>query len=774
MVSGHWQFVPQTVDPIVAVQRAAVRALCVVGSLLSFSLGSAQYRYSQLAEFGLDGTNPVGITVDAKGNVFGTCGQGGVHQQFGTVWEISAAGKYKTLYSFGASSSDGISPSGQIALDAKGDLFGTCSAGGASGAGTIWEVAANGKYKTIYSFGATGTDGQGPLGGVTLDSKGDLFGTCNVGGGTGAGTVWEVTASGVYKSLYSFGESSSDGASPRAGVTLDAEGDLFGTCNSGGAKGLGTVWEIEAGGKSVTLHSFGASSTDGTFPSAGVVLDSKGDLFGTCFSGGAKGMGTAWEIPAKEKYVVLHSFDATSTDGLNPGAVVLDAGGDLLGECQSGGTKALGTVWEITGTGAYKTLHSFGVTGTDGQSPVGLTVDAAGDLVGTAFTGGSNSGTAWKLSKSGAYGSLYVFGQSPDGSNPVGPLVLNAKGNLFGSCLNGGLGYGSLWEITSGDALLALHSFGSVSGDGQTPFVGPITDSSGDLIGTCQFGGAKAAGTLWKVTAGGSYTTTHTFGAVAKDGQVPSGIVLFGAKTIYGTCQFGGANAAGTVWEVSSSGVYKTIYSFGATNADGQVPMGLAVDAKGDLFGTCQHGGPNGLAPGAGTLWEITASGTYKTLHAFGATSSDGVFPLAGVTLDAKGDLFGTCSGGGPGGEFVGAGTVWELTAAGTYKTLHSFGATGTDGVAPAGGVLIDAKGDLFGSCSLGGAHGGQGGGDGTVWEITEAGEYQTIYSFGATAIDGTDPTGTLTMDAKGDLFGTCQFGGASGGGTVWELTPTG
>jgi uncharacterized repeat protein (TIGR03803 family) len=209
-----------------------------------------------------------------------------------------------TLASFNpANGTDGAYPQAGLVEDSSGNLFGTTYAGGASNNGTVFEVAAgSGRITTLASFNpANGTDGAGPEGGLVEDSSGNLFGTTHFGGAYGIGTVFEVAAgSGRITTLASFDPANgTDGTFPQAGLVEDSSGNLFGTTYAGGAYSAGTVFEVAAGsGRITTLASFNpANGTDGGYPYAGLVEDSSGNLFGTTYYGGAYGAGTVFEIP---------------------------------------------------------------------------------------------------------------------------------------------------------------------------------------------------------------------------------------------------------------------------------------------------------------------------------------------------------------------------------------------------------------------------------------------------------------------------------------------
>jgi len=162
----------------------------------------------------------------------------------------------------------------------------------------VFEVSPSGAETVLYSFCAQSgcTDGSHPRAGLVLDAKGNLYGTTYHGGANGEGTVFEVSPSGAETVLHSFCAQSHcrDGSRPLAGLVLDAKGNLYGTTYSGSARD--TVFEVSPGGTETVLHSFTARGTDGYYPSAGLVLDAKGNLHGTTLSGGANGGGTVFRV----------------------------------------------------------------------------------------------------------------------------------------------------------------------------------------------------------------------------------------------------------------------------------------------------------------------------------------------------------------------------------------------------------------------------------------------------------------------------------------------
>jgi uncharacterized repeat protein (TIGR03803 family) len=360
----------------------------------------------------------------------------------------SMAGSYTltTLASF--NDLNGAYPSGGLALDARGNLFGTTEFGGAGNLGTVFVVpAGTGFISTLAFFNYT--NGDNPLGSTVLDARGNLFGTTANGGINGRGTVFELAAgSGSITTLASFNYT--NGAHPVGGLILDAQGNLFGTTSNGGANGRGTVFEIVAGsGSLTTLASF--NYTNGAIPVGRLALDAQGNLFGTTSNGGANGRGTVFEIVAGSGSITtLASFNGVN-GAYASGGVALDARGNLFGTTQLGGANNVGTAFEVpAGSGSITTLASFNVA--NGANPMGgLILDAPGNLFGTTQVGGANdAGTAFEIAAgSGSITTLASFSTFLSGSGPAGGLILDARGNLFGTTqLGGANGLGTVFELS--------------------------------------------------------------------------------------------------------------------------------------------------------------------------------------------------------------------------------------------------------------------------------------------------------------------------------------
>jgi uncharacterized repeat protein (TIGR03803 family) len=389
-------------------------------------------------------------------------------------------------------------------------------------------------------------------------------------------------------SLHSFNYA--DGAyNLYSGLLFDAAGNLFGTTQSGGNSGCnldescGVAFKLmpAANGKwtEKVLHRFFARDPLGFWPRAGLIIDAKGNLYGTTDSGGpfcsGLGCGAVFELLPNNTAKVIYQFMG-GNDGSSPdAALTFDPGGNLYGTTALGGAQNCGTIFELTsqpgGSWTERILHSFSSReGCESESKVAF--DHAGSLYGTADFGGAygsacggyGCGTAFQL-KPGASGIwtltiLHSFGKGNDGAYPVSGLAIDSAGNLFGVTSQGGkhssacfaYGCGTVFELLRGKADTwterVIHDFDSGT-DGRVPRGDLIFDDRGALYGTAVFGGAYGAGNAFRLLprAGDKWEEKllHSFGN-RKDGALPySGMIFDQAHDLYGTTAGGGSYRAG-------------------------------------------------------------------------------------------------------------------------------------------------------------------------------------------------------------------------------------
>jgi len=377
---------------------------------------------------------------------------------------------------------------------------------------------------------------------------------------------------------------------------------------------------------------------------------------------------------------------------------------------------------------------------------------------------------------------LYAFTGGTYGGNPTAGLVRDAKGNLYGTTVNGGTyGNGTVFEVSAGGKGTVLHSFAG-SPDGANPWAGLVRDGKGDLYGATYWGGTYGGGTVFELTKKGTETVLYSFCSLGgcDDGQSSfGGLVRDALGSLYGATNFGGAYGYGTVFEVTPAGNETVLYNFQGSPDGGYPESPLFRDSKGNLYGTTMVGGVSGCDSyggyGCGTVFEVTPSGTETVLHSFGGPPNDGAGPDTGLVRDAKGNLYGTTTFGGA----YNFGTVFKLTKKGAETVLHDFEGGPSDGQGPGAGLIRDKQGNFYGTTSVGGGSGG-GYGWGTIFKMAPDGIVTVLYSFTGGA-DGGYPFGDLVMDEQGNLYGTTVYGGVAGSGcwssgpgcgTVFKLTP--
>jgi len=397
--------------------------------MVSESVGQVEKILYSFDSFGYP--EEFGVITGPGGSLYGTAPAGyGYSGSFAFELTPSAGGIWTESTLANIPLKTGFFSSCTLLADASGNLYGTTPAVG-SYAGTVFELSpiADGGWslQTLHTFTTTGGDGYDPEGTLILDSDGKLYGTtyygggggCSDGIGTGCGTVFELAPAGdgiwTERILHSFSIGDQDGQNPFAGVVIDGAGNLYGTTVYGGT-GYGAVFELKPGngsnGVEKILHRFNNNGKDGLMPTAGMVFDAHGNLFGTTSQGGifqASGGGTAFELTPSSNggwsEKIIHNFGGgiNGIPGYLGGTLLTDTSGNLYGVTLNGGVNNVGAVYELSpsenGNWSEKTLYSFSEENDNGVTPTGgLHSDAAGNLYGTTFAGGANDvGTVFEV-----------------------------------------------------------------------------------------------------------------------------------------------------------------------------------------------------------------------------------------------------------------------------------------------------------------------------------------------------------------------------------------
>ncbi|HUA16615.1 MAG TPA: choice-of-anchor tandem repeat GloVer-containing protein [Verrucomicrobiae bacterium] len=377
------------------------------------------------------------------------------------------------------------------------------------------------------------------------------------------------------------------------------------------------------------VHKFNGFPNDGRMPTAPVILDAQGNIYGTAYAAGKFGGGVVFKKPANGYDTVLHNFtsgsNAAGRNGANPAGLVRDAAGNLYGTTMSGGnlscplsTAGCGTVFKLDPSNRLTVLHRFDYT--DGALPnAGLLLDAAGNLYGTTGLGGqANNGTVFKIDTS--TGHLTVLKSFPNQFGvPAGAIAMDAAGNIYGTYGLGGdsdCECGGVFELTTNHSPTFFTDLLDFTGsNGATPYGGVVIDADDNLYGMTSAGGnnscaaGKGCGVIFELPLYARETVLYTFSGLA-DGSTPQASVILDADgNLYGTTAFGGNTTTaggghGVVFKLDTSRNETVLHTFNGT--DGAQPMAnLTMDSTGNLYGTTVYGGSTACTNGCGVVFKV-------------------------------------------------------------------------------------------------------------------------------------------------------------------------
>lgn len=408
------------------------KSLFVLAALaLGLSAHAQTYTESTLHAFPV--ASPVGsVTVDSAGNLYGAldwtsaCQPGKATANCGTIFKLNAGGKETVLHQF-SGLANGASPVAPLTRDAAGNLYGVTKEGGipsstlAYGHGVVFKITPQGQFSVLHKFAASGAEGALPSGPLTIDSAGNLYGTAAQGGNlsscsNGCGVVFKVTSKGVFSVLHAFTET--DGFLPRGNLILDSAGNLYGTTTDGGPDGgfnssYGVLFELTPHGQYAVLSAFDSGVCFDDCAPSYIVRDSAGNFFGIGYdidSGGFNNGGIFEVTPSGTQSVVNNlcfGVDTACPNGAEPFGQIVESAGLLYGTAETGGGATQqefgqGVVYEQDpATSAQTVLYSFPTQSGGLCNPQGITMDAKGNLYGTAtYCYGVTGGVVFKLTKS--------------------------------------------------------------------------------------------------------------------------------------------------------------------------------------------------------------------------------------------------------------------------------------------------------------------------------------------------------------------------------------
>jgi uncharacterized repeat protein (TIGR03803 family) len=738
-----------------------------------------------------DGSYPSSMLLQAPdGDFYGTAENGGTNGGWGTLFRISPSGNLSLLYSFG--NIDGGVPIAGVVQDSDGAFYGTTYVGGTNAAGTVFKWTPDGTFKSLYSFSGA-ADGSNPFSGLVLSTDGNLYGATESGGAYGYGTVFRISPNGKLVTMAHF--DGYQGANPEGTLIQAADGNLYGTTVNGGPGSAGAIYRLSINsplqithqpetqlaflGDDVTFSvaTYGSLPVSYQWRKNGRSLADGGSVSGSnlrtlSLTNVTVADAANYSVIVSNSYGSVLSSNAALELIVSPPFISLDpleqtvlAGATVSLNVEAGGDEPLVYQWQKNGTNV---VDGIGISGslTRNLTLSSVTLAAAGTysvIVSNDIDTVSSAGavlTVVPLTPPGvAATTLRAFPGGNAGQNPYAGLVQGRDGNLYGTTLNGGAaGYGTAYRLTTGGGFTLLHAF-SDGLDGGAPFAGLVQGTDGNFFGAAFQGGALFSGELFRMNSGGAITPLYSFTGGA-DGSMPvASLIQASDSKLYGAAYQGGSDSYGSVFSLTTNGIFTPLTSFSYTN--GSYPVApLLQGSDGNLYGTTYTGGEHGY----GTVLSLTTNGVLTTLASF--NYNDGAYPVCGLVQDASGAFYGTTSAGGTNG---GWGTVFRLAADGTLTSLYSFGSK--DGATPFAGLLLATDGSLFGTTADGGV-----GGEGTAFRITTNGVLTTVLWFNGP--NGANPEDALIQARDGSFYGTAEYGGllyngaaGTGNGLVFRLT---
>jgi uncharacterized repeat protein (TIGR03803 family) len=746
--------------------------------LVSLNITNGDFPYSGLAQ-------------GPDGNLYGTTYKGG-GPGAGTVFRLGTNGSLTTIYPF-SGGTDGNFPYAGLTLAGDGSFYATTYKGGANAYGAVFKITTNGILFPLASF--NNTNGSFPYAGLTPGGDGNFYGASSSGGSFTNGTLFRVTPAGLLTNLYSF-TGGNDGANPVASLLAANDGNFYGTTANGGLYGAGTLFRLAPNGSFVTLAQFDGFL--GANPIAPMIQATNGILYGATQNGGPDGQGTIFQVGISGPLQITSQpvsqfvyggstvFLSVSVSGSQPisyqwkmqGTNLVD-GGNVSGSTNrvliiTNVTPANAGVYSVGVTNPLSGLQSADAILSVTVSPPVITlqptnqtlspgatatfaVSAIGNLPLTYQwqTNGVNLNDGFNVS--GSRSSTLTVSSVTEARNATYSVLVS---NSLGSVPSTGAVLTVIPPSAPGTTVTALHWFTTNGIDGDTPN-GLAQGSNGNLYGTTQFGGLnQILGSVFSLSTNGTLITLASFAGT--NGSRPQATVLQAADgNLYGSTVSGGMDGVGTSFKLTTNGFLTTLYSFVGSSDNINPYAALVQGADSNFYGA----GVNQFTSN-GTVFRMTLAGTVTNIYSF-TGGADGTSAAGALLPLPDGNFYGLSGGGGASGR----GNVFRISPGGTLTTIYSFSG-GSDGYAPAGALVRGSDGALYGVTTHNVFAGFQF--YGTIFRVTTNGALGTLYTLNPVFGDGLYPSAGLLQASDGNLYGTTEFGGASGNGTVFRITPGG
>ncbi|HEX5688092.1 MAG TPA: choice-of-anchor tandem repeat GloVer-containing protein [Ideonella sp.] len=337
-----------------------------------------------------EASNPNPLIQGSDGNYYGTAIQGGALNWYGSVYRMTPAGTVTVLHSFNGA--DGGQPRGTLVDGFDGYYYGTTSTGGMYGGGTAFKISPAGAFTVTHHFKGSATEGSAPQC-ISNGNDGNFYGVTMFSGANDKGTVFRLSRSGAVTTVASF--NGTNGSMPANCLTHTGDGIFYGVTTNGGANSAGVVFKVATSGGLTPIYSFISGGTGGASPTGPLERGSDGNFYGTTQSGGAKGYGTVYRVSKTGAVSWLYSFTGGADGGMPKGGVTMANNFAYYGTTSYGAAGGSGTTFKISTAGALTTLHAF--TAAEGGRPSAhLLLDTAGKLIGTTNPGSTGGGAAFR------------------------------------------------------------------------------------------------------------------------------------------------------------------------------------------------------------------------------------------------------------------------------------------------------------------------------------------------------------------------------------------
>ncbi len=702
----------------------------------------------------------------SQSNLWGMTSAGG--KEFGTIFKTDADGSNLVTEENFMPGFPGVYPfySGLCAAT-NGKFYGMTQSGGIYGLGVLFEYDTTTHTYTIkVNFSGT-ANGDTPNGGLIQASNGKLYGMTYSGGANGLGVLFEYDpALNTFTKEVDFA-GTSNGQNPNGTLVQAANGKLYGMTYSGGTSNYGVLFEYTIATSTLVKKIDFNNNSNGSRPYGSLMLASDGYLYGMTFAGGGNTDGILFMYNTTSGTLTPKITFAGTSNGRFPyGGLVQASSGLMYGLTYMGGATDQGSLFEYNSTSNTLTKKIDFAGTTNGGYPNGnLMLASNGKLYGLTYSGGTlNFGTLFVYDPSTSVLTKKIdLAGAINGSHPRGTLIQGTGGLIFGMTNEGGANNDGIlfsYNITS-NTITDKIDF-STSPNGKIPQGSLVLASNGKLYGMTNTGGTGNDGVLFEFDPS-TYTYVKKIDfAGTSNGKYPGGSLIRASNgLLYGMTSAGGASNYGVLFEYNpATNILTKKVDFSGT-ASGSNPYGsLVLASNGKLYGiTCQGG-----TSGTGVLFEYNIATSTLTKKADLTGTANGSNPYGSLVQASNNKLYGMTYGGGINGD----GVLFEYDpSTGTLTKKIDFAGT-TNGSYPGGSLVLASNGNLYGMTYNGGANS-----DGVLFSYNYTTNTLTKKIDFAGASNGKNPYGTLMQALNGMLYGMTNTGGSNNFGVLFQYDPT-